>query len=632
MARGLVFLLVLVFTVVGQSLSPISTLSLDSQARFKAIFEQAKPYADLSTAHYAILGLKLLNAPIPQPQEACTFLKEHLDANSIQSIYHATTAAKTLGNCKVPLSNGQQVLNSAVTDSSDVATVFYAVSALAALGLTINSAEVAKALDAGLKKDDSVLSSSLALHVASMLSNETNVDKYHDLIEDIVAQADEVGEKYLQFDSLQQTTIFIEGAYKLSGVVNKAPVISEEQVVLLGNYIVSRQSTQSVRNAYFVLSGTKALSDNKFQIPVAFALAGPVAVTSAQPSISVRVSNLFSASLGKLIVVATSVQSQSEGDTAASNLPLSGTSDPSIYQVNLMESKLSPDFYRVVLDATPSQADTRLIGLADGAVTVKVTTQVTLDTAEINVIDKDQSITAKTMRVKYPEKVTKGIEADHHQNLVVKFSLKDKSGQPIEAHQTFVRITNVKTKQEVIFTAEADSGKVYKFTLDVAESGKEYFKDLSGRYSIDLIIGDAVIQNPFFWNLAEVSLQFPESEARPSLPAGSQYKQLPKIEHMFRVAEKRPPSVVSNAFTVLVLAPLVLLFLLWAKLGANINNFSPSPSALGFHLGLGGIFALYYCYWTCLNMFSTLQYLTILGGITFLFGNRLLSGIAQQKK
>ena len=31
-----------------------------------------------------------------------------------------------------------------------------------------------------------------------MLSNETNVDKYHDLIEDIVAQADEVGEKYLQ--------------------------------------------------------------------------------------------------------------------------------------------------------------------------------------------------------------------------------------------------------------------------------------------------------------------------------------------------------------------------------------------------------------------------------------------------
>ena len=37
---------------------------------------------------------------------------------------------------QVTVNNAQQVLNSAITDSADVATVFYAVSALAALGLT----------------------------------------------------------------------------------------------------------------------------------------------------------------------------------------------------------------------------------------------------------------------------------------------------------------------------------------------------------------------------------------------------------------------------------------------------------------------------------------------------------------
>ncbi|XP_071503410.1 dolichyl-diphosphooligosaccharide--protein glycosyltransferase subunit 2-like [Diadema antillarum] len=632
MARGLVLLLVLVFTVVGQALTPLSTLSPESQARFRTIFEQARPYADLSSAHYAILGLKLLGAPVPQAQEACNYLKGELDAGSVQSVFHATTAAKALGNCKVSLTNAQQVLNSAITDSSDVATVFYAVSALAALGLTINSADVVKALDAGLKKDDSVLSSSLALHVASMLSNETNLDKFHDLIEDIVAQADEVGEKYLQFDSLQQTSLFVEGAYKLSGVVNKPPVITKEQAIMLGNYIVSRQSTQSVRNAYYVLSGTKAMSDNKYQIPVVFSLAGPMAVTSSEPNVRVRVSNLFSSSLGKLTVVATAVESKSEGDVAASNLPLSATSDPSVFQVNLLESKLSPDFYQVTLDATPTQADSRLIGLADGEVTVKVTTQVTVESVEISVVDKDQSITAKTQKVQYPKKVDKGLEADHHQNLVLKFGLKDKSGQAIEAHQAFVRVMNMKTKQEVLFTAEVDSDKSYKFLLDVAESGKEYFKDQSGRYSIDLVIGDAVIQNPYFWNVAEVALKFPESEAKQAAPAGSQYTKKPEINHMFRQAEKRPPSLVSNTFTALVLAPLLLLVILWAKLGANMKNFSLSPSALGFHLGLGGIFALYYCYWTTLNMFSTLQYLALLGAVTFFFGNRLLSGIATQKK
>ena len=65
---GLVFLLVLVFTVVGQALSPISSLSVDSQARFKTIFEQARPYSDLTSAHYSILGLKLLSTPVPQAQ------------------------------------------------------------------------------------------------------------------------------------------------------------------------------------------------------------------------------------------------------------------------------------------------------------------------------------------------------------------------------------------------------------------------------------------------------------------------------------------------------------------------------------------------------------------------------------
>ena len=40
------------------------------------------------------------------------------------------------------------------------------------------------------------------------------------------------------------------------------------------------------------------------------------------------------------------------------------------------------------------------------------------------------------------------------------------------------------------------------------------------------------------------------------------------------------------------------------------------------------IFSLYYCYFVTLNMFQTLRYLAVIGVPTFLFGNRLLSGIA----
>lgn len=59
---------------------------------------------------------------------------------------------------------------------------------------------------------------------------------------------------------------------------------------------------------------------------------------------------------------------------------------------------------------------------------------------------------------------------------------------------------------------------------------------------------------------------------------------------MFREPEKRPPVFVSNLFTGLCLAPVILLFILWAKLGINISNFPLSLSAIGFHVGLGGNF------------------------------------------
>ena len=68
------------------------------------------------------------------------------------------------------------------------------------------------------------------------------------------------------------------------------------------------------------------------------------------------------------------------------------------YLLNLMESKPAPAFYKVSLTAKPTTENPALIGLSEGAVLVKVTTEVTVDNMEISIIDKDQSITAKTVK------------------------------------------------------------------------------------------------------------------------------------------------------------------------------------------------------------------------------------------
>jgi oligosaccharyltransferase complex subunit delta (ribophorin II) len=63
------------------------------------------------------------------------------------------------------------------------------------------------------------------------------------------------------------------------------------------------------------------------------------------------------------------------------------------------------------------------------------------------------------------------LEADWHQRLVMKFTLRDKSTkEPITVHQAFVKLISASNK-EVIFVAEPDTGKSYKFDLVICLNG-----------------------------------------------------------------------------------------------------------------------------------------------------------------
>ena len=64
---------------------------------------------------------------------------------------------------------------------------------------SVDTAKVTAALDEALKADDSPLSHGFAFFAASYLKGD--LVKYYDLIEDVIAQADEVDEKYLQVGS-----------------------------------------------------------------------------------------------------------------------------------------------------------------------------------------------------------------------------------------------------------------------------------------------------------------------------------------------------------------------------------------------------------------------------------------------
>lgn len=95
--------------------------------------------------------------------------------------------------------------------------------------------------------------------------------------------------------------------------------------------------------------------------------------------------------------------------------------------------------------------------------------------------------------------------------------------------QTFVRFHNQKTGQEVVFVAEPDSKNLYKFELDTAERKSE-FDSMSGTYVLHLIVGDATLENPILWNVADVVLKFLDEEAPAAIQSKTLYMPKPDIQ------------------------------------------------------------------------------------------------------
>ncbi|CAL1297560.1 unnamed protein product [Larinioides sclopetarius] len=620
-----IFALVL-FCTTCSSLTPSTFLTNADQQRLKKVLTSAFPLSDLTTAHYAVLGYSLLKEKLPE--DPCKFFDSKIDKKKLDTIFHATSGSKLLPNCKLTVTGLQQTLDAAISEDSSMQDIYHAVLSLHNLNLKIDSAKVAKVVTAILKRDDSVINLGYAFNVASVLQKDFK--SFFERIEDVIVQADEVDGKYLQFEGgLGITATTISGVYRLAEAAKTAPALSADQAIKFANYFLSRKFVQTVKGAAQLLDVLKIFATNKYHIPVAVTLASNSALSDENPNIQVRITNVLGASLGPLTVTADSAKRLDDDAIVMNKKAFQVVKGSDIlYTLNFMDIKPLRGFYTVSINAVPSKADPKLIGNTGAQINVKVMTEVTVEGAEIGTAYTDQVSSAKSTSITYP-KESVALDVDVHQKIFMKFSLKDKNAKsPLVAHQTFVMFVNQKTKQEVVFVAEPDSSSVYKFDLDVKLKEKD-FQFASGLYDIHLIVGDHVLKNPFMWKLGHVKFTF--TAVAPASTYENPYEPKPEIKHMFREKEKRPSSIVSNTFSVLCVAPLLLLFILWIKLGANLSNFPCSIYAAGFHLGLASIFALFVCFWMHLDMFSTLKYLLGLGLLTYLSGHRLLSKLAAEK-
>lgn len=418
-------------------------------------------------------------------------------------------------------------------------------------------------------------------------------------VEDLVAQADEVDGRMLQWDGgLTTTGLLLTGILRLPGI----KPLTQVQADKFATYLLTRKTVQHPRGVVTLFDSVTALTNSGIS-PVSIGFIGSSQVVGENPNLKIRISDIMGQPLkpAPSTVTAQSATRVTDDVVIISKQPLTPSKDATEFILTL--AKVQPGQYRLSIAA----------GSDSASLIFRVLGPVALNWLEAGLGDADGSSAPRLTKLNYPDKLTSVLQADSSQHLIVRFSLSH------SVHQPFLRLSA--GKREIIFVAEQDSSKAYKIDVNLASE-----LTYSAVFDMELILGDSIMSNPLRWSFGSVDVKLGTAEPKQPIIRGPR----PEIKHMFRPAEKRPPQVVSMMFTALAAAPLLLLLIVWLKLGINLSNFS--ISALTFHTGLAGIFGLFTLFWLKLDMFTTCGWLLPLGGFTFLAGHHVLSKLAKQKK
>lgn len=621
----------------------LSVITPDESTRIAGLFHGK--YSDLESAYYSIAGLKSLTSGgavgSDEKESACGLVKD-VDATSITALGFAGRIEKELQCGHVFSQEAIDLANSQLSTSTNMPTIYSAVNFLTSISQPVDGEQVIEKMSSSVSKvDNSVLMSSLAVSAASKLSLPSDSQQLADFlgqvdIKDMSAQGDEVDSKYLHMEnSLEVTSIFLDAVMSLSQSTQQSPTtfLSSNQLVMLSNYLLrSKSSVSSAKDASLIVVPLGKIVASKHVKVAKGELVSGTSVSENRPNIQLSFTNLFSQPITDLGVKADSMRkvgADDDDEVLFSNAPFA-FDGLRLYELQVWEKKPRSGFYHVSLSVESANNDEKLIGLSSLEFRLKVTAKIVIKNVQLGTAEKDQA-TGSLKSINYPGKAP-AFKADKQQRVVMSFQVEDSSTHlPITPHQVFVRFNHRLTNQDVIFVAEVDENtSVYKFEVDLATASKEQFHTNSGLYSLSLIVGDATISNPVNWNFCDVTLRLgSEGSSSASMSKMEElYTNKEEIVHKFRQPEKRPPLVTSQAFTLAALLPLLLLLVAWRSVGANLNGIKLAPKNIIFHLGLTGIFVLYYMFWTKLNMFETVQYLFGVGSITFVFGNMVLSEMA----
>ena len=410
-----------------------STLTLLEQHRIAKTLRE--PPANLASLYYAVTALKAIDKEVHDKVAMCKFAVENLKKENAQSLMQFSFIVKILG-CK-----NKPALSIAdlITEGIEPVNLANLIIAMGNLGHKVDDA-IVKQFVALAKDNDAPNSAAASFLAASVLPDNPDLKPIVSMVEDIVAQADEVNGEYLQYEGGLPVTSKVVTAILALGDQQKQRLMKEDQAVKFAKYLVSRKYVHTLKDIHYLLVGLGAFSNNKQLVPVVVSVFRSALITTENPSVKVRVTNLIDQSIPDAKITAMLFETAGQDATVIfENKELTKSEDADDFIV--IDSEVAKGFVAAhafklnVMDANPTRGIYNCkfeVGLKTGnelfaldglfAVSVKVLAKIMVEDVEIGVGDKDQSTIGKTTKLRFPDKLSAVLDADYHQKIVMTFN------------------------------------------------------------------------------------------------------------------------------------------------------------------------------------------------------------------
>ncbi|XP_048618939.1 dolichyl-diphosphooligosaccharide--protein glycosyltransferase subunit 2-like isoform X1 [Brassica napus] len=445
-----------------------------------------------------------------------------------------------------------------------------------------------------------------------------------------------------------------------------------DKIVGLAKFFLGVGIPGDAKDFFNQIDALACLEDNRFSVPLILSLPSTVISLTKKEPLKVKVSTVLGSKAPALSVKLAKALN-SKGSSVINNQELKFDADSATYFLDSFPKNFDVGKYTFVFEILLDESanEKGYITEAQTKVPIAATGAIGIENAEIAVLDSDVGSieSQKKYASLYHLLLTKyvffatfllcchhfvswfpfcnfcrldltkdgvvSLSANHLQKLRLSFQLTTPLGLVFKPHQAFLKLKH-ESQVEHIFLVKT-SGKKAELVLDFLGLVEKLYY-LSGKYEIQLTIGDASMENSLLSNIGHIELDLPERPEKAPLPPlhptdpYSRYGPKAEISHIFRVPEKLPAKQLSLIFLGLIVLPFIAFLIGLTRLGVNIKSFPSSvgaaTSALLFHGGIGAVLLLYVLFWLKLDLFTTLKALSLLGVFLLFVGHRTLSNLA----